>query len=1318
MAEIEALPLHLHTLDSLSDDLLAGRKVLFADSAETGEIFVLSENERRVFSWYSQNRGKWAKNCLKEDVEAIAATLGNALPKTRDRQLRDGPKRVRHFHLLKIRAFRFGGLHLFGSAIADKPPVFEFACSSPMTLVQGKNGSGKTSLLNAITWCLTGHVFRPSSEPEPGAGPIEVSNSESEGQTWELAGVTPLPPRDALAGFPSRGVPLDTWVELILGTEDGAEYAVRRELTRTARGNVQEQITGLSELGLDPISLELGTKMPGLLPYIRLGTRPSELGKAIAQLTGLAPLRDLSKHASKAYEKLTAELPKERRADIAVVESTYLADQKKLDDLVKVHPLIAEKPILVPKPSDENAASQLDALQGQLDGLCAQLLEDVEGVLTTDFDPSVATDRAALANDLPLCRAACRPSNLLTLASVARISGLKGLEENQLGDAEKVIAELELQASELLELAKEPRAASRTRLYASVGSWMRNEKFTDSRHCPVCIGELGKAKDPITNVEIEKLLEEHRNGGRSHLSLTTDQWVNSARQRLKDALPTALAAELTSAKLVNPISQISDEMVDDLFRLECFSGPLKSLKAKLKDQARALAGKLPSFEVDGAAIPHIARLSSALAQMIEKVRAAIAAARWRRKNERECRIFYFGLVGRDKRQATEQQQEEIESPTEGTLLDILTALDRIVQSAGPAADAASLVRALSKSLNSRAALESRIETYIEASKAVKTLGGLGTLVDRQIEGLQTHLHEKTEQLRNAIYQSAYSNSASPKLNRTRVSNDGSLSLEVERNGTCAPAQIVGNASDLRATLLAFLFSFWLHVSKTRGGLSIFLLDDPQELFDPDNRRRVANGIPQLVKEGARPIVACNDDRFSEKLGSADGCDRREIKPAGKVCPVARVLPHEVSIDRKRHAFESPVNEEDHSIAQDYVGSLREWLEGQFADFFLPSAKIFSSEPTLGTLIDTFRSRVMSGSEAFAGPAALALARCSDLLASSSTYELLNRAHHRDRATITAGEVRAVDGQLRHIQNLVSRAHEELELWLSRDLNARGSGPALRQTLSGEFKSRPFIVPIVRDLAAFTTRTIEHDPQLEEVPLTDGWFRGTGLFQLGSNNFGFSAPKHSIAIVELEPKEILDSRLVIALVDGKVYARRHIQDQKNPKMIALISEAENPLERAPSIVIPAQQAQLHKVVGILFEDRAPAVRIKGDAAQIQHSSLLDSVEVAFKVRQDSALPLAIEGQLVIGGRRVEPREISNAVGKVVAVATTDGQHALKRLGDEVPGLAGVHYFDSIGGKGNSLIARIAQSPRVEEERLAIPKIESLRIILGVLYVTSS
>ena len=209
--------LDIHTLDSLCAELVSGRAVS-ADS-HGGELRFDSTDTRSVFDWYRKNRDKWSKNVEKTDVEALVDQLEREPPNL-PATIAASSSRPHHvLHLKSITAHRFAGIHRYGDS--DNPPEdFEFEFDKPATLIEGMNGSGKTSLLSAIAWCLSGHIYRSQRPPETAERSVEIDVAEGSSEAGELSfkntitAITPLPPGDVLRSAVGQPLPLDTWVEL------------------------------------------------------------------------------------------------------------------------------------------------------------------------------------------------------------------------------------------------------------------------------------------------------------------------------------------------------------------------------------------------------------------------------------------------------------------------------------------------------------------------------------------------------------------------------------------------------------------------------------------------------------------------------------------------------------------------------------------------------------------------------------------------------------------------------------------------------------------------------------------------------------------------------------------------------------------------------------------------------------------------------------------------------------------------------------------------------------------------------------------------
>jgi hypothetical protein len=161
--EAEPRPLHLHTLDSLIADLVSGRSI----RRGANDVFALPDKRTRsALEWYrKKGHAGWTANVGSQQGEGLVDAILGEPPELTALPARPANANTRRLRLKKLVAHRFAGLHKFGTP--DGPPedyVLEF--TSLLTLFEGRNGSGKTSLLNAIIWALTGEILRPQREPE------------------------------------------------------------------------------------------------------------------------------------------------------------------------------------------------------------------------------------------------------------------------------------------------------------------------------------------------------------------------------------------------------------------------------------------------------------------------------------------------------------------------------------------------------------------------------------------------------------------------------------------------------------------------------------------------------------------------------------------------------------------------------------------------------------------------------------------------------------------------------------------------------------------------------------------------------------------------------------------------------------------------------------------------------------------------------------------------------------------------------------------------------------------------------------------------
>ncbi|RWQ64222.1 AAA family ATPase [Mesorhizobium sp.] len=1302
MIEFTPQLLHLHTLESLLADLVSGRAV----TIDGDVLFALADDRARsALQWYrTRGAANWTANVSATHAEQLVDAILAEPPKVAAIPARPANANNRRLTLVKLEAHRFAGLHKFGTPGA--PPqnyVHEF--TAPVTLFEGRNGSGKTSLINATIWGLTGEILRPQREPEKADVDFDCWIANADGGDDEtahrLSPVTPMP--DVSQYRPDQGwVPADTWVELTFADEEGEVLApVRRIQRRTARGVLEEIPPDLTGLGIDPIAVRIGTVMPGLLPLIKVGSE-SELGRAVAELTGLSALVDLTGHALRAKNKIK-EFIKAKSKELEGIDRIYRTARDDLAAELKPHPALVP-PKAVPEPSGDAAAEgTLDEITRYFETTKATAYESVRNILGEGFDPADPKRSADLESSIaPALNELGQPQRL---PSMVRLRGFRELSSEQLNAAETKIAEIVREAKLLDALAQDPSSAARSRLYAHVATWIEEhpDPVRTEDQCVVCGGSLVEAHDPVSG----RLVKTHIHEASLDASLiaqTLNRWSQSALGELNSVLPEALQAELKRDLPTHPVDLIRKALVDELFALAAFAGELAALKSETAKAFDEVVKQRPDLP---AATPNsLPATCAALAEGLERLDLALRFARWRQGNEVFARQVFENVLGRRRKAG--------EAPEKITLMGKLLELDATVKGAEPITKALAKCTRLKDEIKLRRAAEKRIAEYETASTALVNLSKLGELADRQVDQLRRTLRTEAALWRSRIYVSTFPGTAH-ELVDAAMGRKGKLDLVVRAGGVSAPAQHVTNASALRASLVGFFFAFWEHVLKTRGGLKTLLLDDPQELLDDENRRQLADSLGTLVEIGAQLVVTSYDRRFAgavARLPVVPAVEHLAVHPATLNQPVIRTTPHQAEIEVRKILYDKDRDAEE--PARSFADGCRFFFEGVLGDVFDDPAHLAwakaNPDPTLKTFVDRLRSYIKAGPQGmFAMQVFADFIAHPALVEGSPVLQLMNKAHHGNRQDIRPGEVAQCADDLGQLVVLTGRMYEECDRWKRRaaiqpTIGAVDAPPAL-----DPMPAPPLDVVVYPDLAAFTQHSPTAGSQEATEPFDPKLLVGKAVFYLRRHNFGFAAPQGALAIVEAQPGPVLDRRLVIARHGQSVFARRFLRS-KGSDLIGLTAEVPDPRTRSPSTVFfPEAEVAVHQVIGVLFDHDIKVDQGQDEAVLVDASRVLARVEVAFRVVDESAVPLALPKQIVLGGPSISLAEIERHEGTLVALALDSGSGIFKRIGSALPGnLAHLRQFESIGGLGSSQVLSVGKAqPGVSE-------VQHVRRIIGVIY----
>lgn len=1294
-----ARDIHLLTTDALLADLIGARAI----AVGAGKHFSLdTDDARTVLDWYRRNRGKWAGNLAAVDVEAIVDTIGTAPPVT-ENAVEDGAVRTnRTLQLVKVVAHRFAGLHVYGRT-AEPPETFVFEPSKAVTLFEGANGSGKTSIANAIVWCLTGHLIRSQRAPEQGPTEFicEIARDGGAVTQHRMSAITPMPHKSSDLPADSGDIPADSWVELTFVDVDGVTLSpIRRSQSRTARGKISETEPDLDTTGVDPIAWRIATTMPALLPFLAVGST-SQLGEAVARLTGLADLVDLAKHAGKASERIANRSVKDLEGQLADIAEHY---REAVGDLSAT---MTETPSIrfdgeIPAIGASYAQDRIKAIGDHFVGMKAHALAQAREVLGAAFEPE---DKGARDNLEASIRPAIeRLKQLGNLPSIARLSALtwKGDEAALI---ETLLGRIQTEAATLAELASSPDIARRAQLYARVSGWMHEHGHSDDGRCPVCVGPLSGALDPVTGAAVSDHLAKAAQD-REVIARTVVEWSQHWVGQLLRELPEVIGKEARADLPATPADLLRAGLIDDLFTTEPFQGALSALRSGAATLVDERLTSLPQFvEPARRILPQELSAASALQVMIDRIVRASAFAEWRGTSGEALKSFVNAV----------RSGEEGAVDKERALSRRLSSLLSIVEGVGPINKAIEFVARMERNRAAYVGKQARIAACRRAVAALGALVPIGDLAQVQVETLRTKLHRRSEYWRRLMYLNA--TGFAPDLTETGMDARGVLELKVGREGVAAPAQHVSNASALRGALLGFFLAFREHVLATRGGPSLLVLDDPQELLDNDNRERLARGLGSLTANGTQLVVTTHDRKFAGCIVAENRPEDRvahlSVHPVNSVRPTLVVSPATEEVDGKRQAFVNSPDSAPH--ARDYASDLRVFLESRLGDLFDDSAHpayAAGTKPlTLNPLMDKLRGLISDGTgELFTNQVVKRFARDAALAEGAEARRVLNASHH-NKASISYMDVKSVEADLVRLRKDVEKVHEQFRLYRWREPLAPPNAEDTAVTPLRPMAKPTFSIPIHPDIAAFIGRSPGGGSQDIATEQLDGnWFDGKALYYIKGETLGFSIPSGSVAIVDAEPYPGRDQNLVIAKSKGQVHARR-MTSSVGSINISLSTQMPDPRTNRPTLGFDKSKVRLYRIVGAIFSDMPPPMG-GGEAVLIDAVPELEQVAAAYRVKEDSALPLALPGQVILGGDELSSADLDAWEGRLVAVTLEDGSSIFKRVGARLPGAFGhLRQFETIGGLGSSIVIG---TEAIEGGDAAVPVVASARRVIGVLY----
>ncbi|MFP5516984.1 MAG: ATP-binding protein [Alphaproteobacteria bacterium] len=1292
------------THDQVLQTLLAGGSV----RTSAGSDLAFDEPTRRVLHFYTHHE-KWrkcwedgeAKNASDLEIRALIEAIKTAptWPEAPGLTTDDG---AAHWDLVGADINQFGGLHAHCSSTGSPPDVIRLDFARPIQLFQGRNGAGKSQIIRALAWAMTGRIPRSQGEPAALQGMIAHYNAPptaggTQERAFDLPVIVPFPDEaelEACGGTPR----IDTAVTLrfhcrktdetrhirrwVKQTARGFEHPVETIDPATDKGKGTAAASVADALGIPPLALETAALTLLHLPFLRLEDS-NPLTQGVATVTGLRPLQVLGERIGDKIigTWLSKNIPAAARKQQTDIQEAFSREVERIAAQFTAHAPIA--PALLPAPPQEADGGK--ACVDVLAALEKEILER-ERIVVRSIEESTGLtlagdDVTALTAKVDHARKALTPDAVRGLPEYRSVQKGLGIDSSVISRVDAALDAARTSAAAFVALDTDRKTAARRRLYSAIDRWRKSNASEDSwppDGCPVCARPLDGEEDGILGRPIRTALEEAAHDEEA-LHLDALDWERQTLARLNETWP------LTVPPMSDrPSTRLRRFFTTDVVAKANLTDALKPLADTLVASFEELAASFPPDTPIGRRnLPQRLDTGTVVTRMSVMLHWNADARWWLQAGEAVDRVI-DGLFG-----------------TDGVITRRLDARLAALHTYDPVRTAKEGIAALKAKKQKWDEQQALIADAAATVEAARPLMRLAELVPQEVAALMERLDTDTAKWTDAFY--APGGGPSPALRGSRVEGE-SLHILTERGTVRANGREIVNASRLRTHLFAFTLAFLAHL-RQGGGVSLLLLDDPQSLVDEHNQRRLAAGLGGLPEAGFRPIVTTFDQHFAGSLfrqvDNTDAIDFRQITARSTGRPRACIEQH---ADRLKRVYDEwKADDANLQRIRAFCGEARIVLERDFRDLVWPGPLALTGGESLEDLRGRLNALIGRGAP-YDAPVFRRLAN-HPALDDTDFRTATNWSHHHAEENLQPVHALCVRKRMGELQGLIDECHRRLD----------------RELEKGPLRLSPTIIPfpehscparqlpVIGAAAARDHAAVDADAA---VPPEEGVV-------------GLEPGRHAVAsigttldwlpmLLNAGDLLILDRRTRpaagrLAVGWNGETGRPSVGWYQKTGGDGFVLHGDPGTSHVKSGQAPAWEC--YAVAGILFgrgvPGLAPPLTFQDADGDLFHG-IDGSVDV---LAGRSAVPLAWPGDHALVGPPLPIEGAGPPPGSIVAVELDDGTgeitREIKRLGRRLDPEGRVRMLESLGPEGEARPVRLSG----DAQGLALPRVKELRRVLG-------
>jgi len=1133
----------------------------------------------------------------------------------------------------------FGGVNTYNG------PVFRLEIDGESLLLQGPNASGKSSLVGAILWAVTGERLRDhsSARPEERAEVFDAANRSI--GTWPPVACYPDDPKEFSANPHVR-------VTLTFVDPNKKTARIERQIKDGKLSHARDPA-----LNIPDILVETGLLMPARMPHIRFEKESTSLTTAVQRLTGLDDLVDIG--------LLVDGLCNKGREYLAT-HSKELERHKSLFDAALAEARRALEPtgekIAAFDPRDtENVEGALAALGKRLKKRSADLAHVIAEDIAAGIDLTSGKAQQDVAGAISGALEDLRQglTGLPTWTLLTKLAG--AIPDAAAARLVHAVTTAEAGLVDVISLDERAQRDTRFQLKALGAHWHEVHRGHQVVECPLCDGRID---DLHLRAEIEGL----RRSAEAATRTLIDN-LNAIRTQLESAVPQSIAGMLHDVSILAPRQRLVDDILERFVRHDRYSACLTKFSQLV---ARAIE-QVPAAElgVVGAAVsaePHAADVVRARIQTVRRLQALI---QWQRVNADDWCTWWdvvAGNIAAPTSGSVDSTAETIDQAPEGFAQHLARLSDAIGEAAPFRGAAEALGRAWKSGRDARA-FEEKQKKREEIAAQLAPLKFLGEVAQQQarlaIEGLSTEI--------SIIMKRIYFNEHLEFMGAQIQRKAGPLIHASFDNGIKIDATLVANTSWLRALLWAFLFALRREAVRQLGVdcFPLLVLDDPQATFDAEHRYRWTQEIVGLQQSAAsmQILVTTHDETF---LGHAkiDGLKGRDAIIVAAGPELGRIGIFEGAA-LERH-WVTTQTDNTPKAGQDYMAAVRVYVEG-ILRYMLHGHSSGVTSVGDGFVLGASRDKLRQLNAAHQAPwdKSEFITLVGRLDRSTAAIKHMEMAHHVDGKNLGMAEAANVQKHWRkELEPAVNRAFDvsRSHQLLHGGLNAlHAVSPTISLPEGYTDKVRSLRLQVVGKAAALSGGLVA-DGRLDLALEGGGEIIVLGrhwAFRLNAPTMEPVARRGDILLVR-ELGEPPVGSLVVAIKDNKAVARRYQIAGNHSDVIVLTAQAVNPGQIAAPIVVKESTMKLHQVIGVIFDPgHQPTGFSEDEVSDCGGEAALNRRMIVIlglvTVAGQSAEPIVLDGQLLMIGSPISADDaISQLEGRPVIASDGDDGRYFKRL----------------------------------------------------------